>query len=125
MSKHQVIILSQLPNKKRHRPVFLRIHQALTKKHLNLVADSFLMEIENILEQLIVVIKYAERVNSLSGSLESQQCSYRGLVTNDRSQMRLAPTQCLQLNIFPFQDFKIKFEPRPNGYLGLLIDNFI
>ena len=29
--------------------------------------------------------------------------------------MRLAPTQCLQLNIFPFQDLKIKFEPRPNG----------
>ena len=32
MSKHQVIMLSQLPNKKRHRPVFLRnYHQALTK----------------------------------------------------------------------------------------------
>ena len=72
-----------------------------------------------------MVFQYAERVNSLNkfgpghgdhNSAAQGPCA----VTNDRSQMRLSPTQCLQQNIFPFQDFKIKFEPRMGSNPGLI-----
>ena len=66
-----------------------------------------------------MVFQYAERVNSCD-KFGPGHGDHNSVVTNDRSQMRLSPTQCLQQNIFPFQDFKIKFEPRMGSNPGLI-----